>query len=131
MSIFLEGELKRPLPHNAKTHWEAMLEDVTLEDGTPAKSVHWIARSNGPMGLIGGDIKVIPGREEIFFLERREGEWESYKDIETLLRRLALFQWGEPDHFDKVCQDLLALQDGTSLSDVLNGWQELFEAENP
>lgn len=123
-SNFLEGELKRPLLHTARTHWEAEVHPQEFIEGGSTTVFHWVARSNGA-GLIGGDIVVMPDRNAILFQERRESEWETYEDPETVLRRVALFQWGEQDHFDKVCASLQAVAAGTSLEDVVQGWRQL------
>lgn len=125
MPMFQEGELQRPLLHATKTHWEATVRPQEFEGGSSAMVLHWIVRSDGPLGLIGGDILVIPDRNVILFQERREGDWERYEDPEQVLRRIALFQWGEPDHFDAVCASLQAVLTGTPLEGVVQSWRQL------
>lgn len=128
-SNFLEGELKRPLPHTARIHWEAMVHPQEFREGGSTTVFHWVARSNGA-GLIGGDIVVMPDREAILFQERRESEWETYRDPEMVLRRIALFQWGEPEHFDEVCASLPAVAAGATLEEVVQGWRQLSGVES-
>lgn len=72
----------------------------------------------------------MPDRNVILFQDRSEGKWETFDDPEMVLRRIALYEWGEPEHFDAVCASLEVVAEGTNLEDVVQDWGNLRGVES-
>jgi len=125
--------LQRPLEEKTNTQWEGMVTSLEFKNGENTRVYQWSLRSKGKIGLIGGDIIVMPEQGVIAFLDRMMDQPTYYEDPENILRILDKYGWGEPSHFDEMVESLndykiltkLGMSSESALTAIVEKWQDI------